>query len=599
MKTILQAFRYRRLRAFVALAVLLLCFSAEADAQYKVRSRRGEVLAHGLRFDPTRVCADMPEALQELLHAYAQRRRYAPRQRGEAIAPLLQSVRGQGEPYNRSTPYYIDEQGQQSQTRTLTGCVATCIEQVLTYYRYPEVLQDTLFGWTTANYSVADVLPGTPIDWDNVLMNYNGPYTDAQAQAVSDLSLYCGMAARMSWGVSSSGASIRRAVEPLRRAFGYETVEYIQRAFYSGEAWNRLLRNELREGRPICYTGHNLDFNGHAFNIDGVDAQGYYHINWGYDGAYDGYYDLDFLNPFESATDPTELGRMVGFFSNQTALLLCPTRVEPLLLDSLSEHTALEGVSVEDFKLRRQPDTQDQSYTVADLTLRNTTDSPLDFTFAVFTNLPTDTAVFAQADYVALSTVSMQAGERLTVPVYCRFMETGDRLLRLTADDSTFLYEMPVQVVAGQDPVLSFDGLVLEQIVKDGRLGAMFRLQATNSATGGVAGRMMYYNLVREGESQRRTHFDVLSLPGGEQDSLSTVFWDLEEGATYTLTVRCRWTDYDSLTFVATRQGATNHLAGVHQPSKDKAFYSLRGFRLKQPVRGLVISNGKKCMIRE
>lgn len=593
----LRPFCSRSLTTLWTFVVLLLCFSAEADAQYKVRGKRGEVLAHGLRFDPTDIRSDMPEALQELLQAYAQRKRFAPRQEGEPVLPLLQSIRGQGEPYNRSTPYYIDAQGQQSQTRTLTGCVATCIEQVLTYYRYPEVLQDTLFGWTTPNYTIADVLPGTPIDWEHVLMNYNGAFTDAEAQAVSDLSLYCGMAARMSWGVRSSGASIRRAVEPLRRIFGYETVEYVQRAFYSSQAWNRLLRNELREGRPVCYTGHNVDLSGHAFNIDGVDAQGYYHINWGYDGEYDGYYDLDFLNPFEAATDPTELGRVGGFFSNQTALLLCPTQVEPLLADSLTEHTALAGVSVEDFKLRRQPDTQDQSYTVADLTLKNTTDTQLDFTFAVFTNLPTDTAIFAQADYVALSTVNIQAGQRLTVPVYCRFMETGDRLLRLTADDSTFLFEMPIQVVEGQEPMLSFDGLEVEQIVKDGRLGAIFRLQAMNSATGGTAGRMMYYNLTREDAAERRTHYDVLSLPAGEQDSLSTVFWDLEEGVTYKLMVRCRWTDYDNITFTATRQGATNNILLLSQPFKDTDYYTLRGYRTQQPLRGIVISRGKKYLI--
>ena len=36
---------------------------------------------------------------------------------------------------------------------------------------------------------------------DEIKYDYKYAYTDAQAQAVSDLSLYCGMAARMSWGL--------------------------------------------------------------------------------------------------------------------------------------------------------------------------------------------------------------------------------------------------------------------------------------------------------------------------------------------------------------------------------------------------------------
>ncbi len=458
-------------------------------AQHKVRNVKGEVLAHSLRFNPENPTSDMPQALQDLLKAYRTKSRYAQRVRGQAVAPLLASVRDQFEPYNRSTPYYIYNDSTVSTVRCATGCVAVSIEQVLTYYRYPAVLQDTLHGWATENYNVADILPGTSIQWDDILMDYRQGYSDAQAQAISDLSLYCGMAAHMNWGVKSSGANLYRAVEPLIRAFGYKTAVFVQRAFYSTPAWNRMLRNELEQGRPICYTGHNIDLSGHAFNIDGVDADGYYHINWGYDGQYDGYFDLDFLNPFERMEDATHEGQMEGFFCNHTALLLHPTEVEPLLSDSLKEQTALYGVEVEEVTFRRQPDIQD--FVIADVSLRNTTTDSLNFTFEALTNAESDTALFVQADYVGLTACNLLPGQRCTIPLYCRFTEVGERVFSLSADDSTFLYSSPIQVQTGIRAVLRFSQPTVQMYIVKGELAADFQLQVSIIAESGYSGKMI------------------------------------------------------------------------------------------------------------
>ena len=35
----------------------------------------------------------------------------------------------------------------------------------------------------------------------------------------------------------------------------------------------------------------------HCFIIDGIDADNYVHCNWGWRGAYDGYYDVAMLHP--------------------------------------------------------------------------------------------------------------------------------------------------------------------------------------------------------------------------------------------------------------------------------------------------------------
>ena len=578
---------------------LFLCSVAllPAGAQRHVLQREGRVVAHGLRFDPDApVTDDMPEMLREMLQAYKTRPRYAERQKGRAVAPLLQSVRHQDDPFNRSCPRYTYSDGTTSTERCLVGCVATCIEQVLSYYRYPEALADTLHGWQTPNYRVEDVMPGTPIDWDNIRDDYRQGYTDREAQAVADLSLYCGIAARMNWGLSSSGASLSRAFEPLWRAFSYGTVVFLPRALYSTPAWNAMLRRELEQGRPVCYTGHNMALSGHAFNIDGVDENGYYHLNWGYGGDYDGYFDLDYLNPFEALGDATETGRQEGFFSNQTAMFLHPEDIDIDFGDTLSAEAAFAGVRVDTVCFRRQPDTQ--GYVVADLSMTNTTADTLNFTFEVFTYLPTDTAVFQQADYVALSAVNLAPGESRTWPVYCHFSRTGERIFALSADDETMPYAQPIYIEEGTPARLTFgqpDCLLRRE---GDELLATVGLDVSNAAAAGASGDLVTFCLFPDGSDTDLRHWEVLSLLAGETRRLTTTFRNLTDGQTYTLRVRCPWTVQQETTFTVRSEdaadGITPHAAAA--TATDRA-YDLSGRPLPR-ARGLYIRNGKKYFIR-
>lgn len=541
--------------------MLLVTLALHAGAQRHQLRRGGQVLAYGLRFDPTRITDDMPDGLKEVLRAYQSQPRYANRQRGRAVAPLLRSVRDQGEPYNRTCPYYTNDKGVVSRERCLTGCVATCIEQVLTYYRYPEALVDTLHGWETEHYTISDIMPGTRIDWDNILPDYRQGYTDRQAQAVSDLTYYCGMAAHMNWGLNSSSASLGRAFEPLWLAFDYQTLAYVQRAMYSTPTWNAMLRNELEQGRPICYTGHNMALSGHAFNIDGVDEDGYYHVNWGYNGDYDGYYDLDYLTAFENRHDATPLGQQEGLFANQTALFIHPEDFVIDVYDTLRIEDAFHGVRVDDITFRRSPDTQ--GFVVADFAMTNTTGDSLNFTFEVLTFLPTDTAIFRQADYVALSAVNLAPGESRTWPVYCQFVETGDRILSFSADDETLPYQMPVSIVPGTSPILQFGDIDYRLIRYEDNLVAEFSYDVTNNASDGYSGDLVTYCLFPDGSQVDERHWQVLSLRAGDTQHEVVRFQHLVDGQAYTLKVRCPWNVVQEITFVVRADEATDGIQEI------------------------------------
>ena len=60
---------------------------------------------------------------------------------------------------------------------------------------------------------------------------------------------------------------------------------------YTEEEWKALMQAELEAGRPIAY--HNVDFiDGHAWVIDGVDADGKFHMNWGFYERFDGWFEF-------------------------------------------------------------------------------------------------------------------------------------------------------------------------------------------------------------------------------------------------------------------------------------------------------------------
>ena len=62
--------------------------------------------------------------------------------------------------------------------------------------------------------------------------------------------------------------------------------------------------SELSAGRPILYTGVDPGAGGHAFVFDGIDADGKIHVNWGWDGTGNGFYDIADLNPTDERGKP-------------------------------------------------------------------------------------------------------------------------------------------------------------------------------------------------------------------------------------------------------------------------------------------------------
>lgn len=212
------------------------------------------------------------------------------------VAPLLGSIQwNQMIPYNKMCPMY------NSTDRSVTGCVATAMAQVMMYYQYPKTLQTDIPAYVTRTkyLSIPQINKGESYDWANMLPKYASyeplNYTDAQATAVAKLMYHCGAACEMDYG-PSSGANVTPAI--LSTYFGYDSdlMQDLNRDVFTLAEWSQIMDKELSARRPILYSGRSSG-GGHEFVCDGTDGNGLYHINWGWGGYQDGYFDVTILNP--------------------------------------------------------------------------------------------------------------------------------------------------------------------------------------------------------------------------------------------------------------------------------------------------------------
>ena len=223
-----------------------------------------------------------------------------------AIQTMLTTQWGQRYPYNLKCPT-------KNGKNCVTGCVATAIAQIMYYHRNKSVNKTTkeIPGYyypSTPDINVYTFSAGSAIDWGNMLNYYFGNETTVHNNAVANLMAYCGAAVKMQYNTGSSGAYDRDVAPGLINYFNYnETMSLEKRATYSDEEWDNLVYSELSKGNPVYYSGRSNE-GGHAFVCDGYDGNGYFHINWGWEGSSDGHFLLSALNPYAKGIGDEDSG---------------------------------------------------------------------------------------------------------------------------------------------------------------------------------------------------------------------------------------------------------------------------------------------------
>lgn len=229
------------------------------------------------------------------------------------VAHLCQTQWDQGDPYNFYSP---EINGQ----HTPTGCVATAMSQIMKYFGYPEQGKGKGYYTLSTNSSsrVYEDIAGV-YQWDKMLNTYNGvELTDEIRIPVARLMKDAGLATNMEYGTSGSGAFSVIAARGFSYNFSYDSlaIHCYYREYFNQEMWMNTIYSELASERPILYTGA-ASSGGHAFVFDGVDEDGRIHVNWGWGGDCDGFYDIADLNPVGSNSHYNDQQSMVFGFKCQ------------------------------------------------------------------------------------------------------------------------------------------------------------------------------------------------------------------------------------------------------------------------------------------
>ena len=213
------------------------------------------------------------------------------------VRPLVTTKWNQFEPFNGMAPI---ENGE----RCVTGCVATAMAQIMNYYEWPERGEGSHSYTDNSGHSLSADFSQSVYDWGNMLDEYNSyydydynivyEYNDAQANAVAKLMLDCGISVDMDYTLSSSAAYTSNVVTALEEYFNY-TADLFYRDNMPSENFMGKLLEELDNRRPVLFSGRSTKI-GHTFVADGYDSNNFVHINWGWGGNSNGYFNINYLD---------------------------------------------------------------------------------------------------------------------------------------------------------------------------------------------------------------------------------------------------------------------------------------------------------------
>ena len=215
------------------------------------------------------------------------------------VQPMLTTIWKQGSPYNTFCPH------DSLNRATKAGCVAIAMAQVMKYWNHP-VQGVGSYSYSNANNGTVSANFGaTTYDWANMPNSLTAASSTVNINAVAQLVFHVGVSVKMKYGYSSSGATTTSSnnlntvtgERALRTYFKYDkALHSVRREAVGDSVWMALLDNELAFHRPVIVSGRDSS-GGHAFVCDGRDNAGYYHINWGWGGYCDAYYQIGALNP--------------------------------------------------------------------------------------------------------------------------------------------------------------------------------------------------------------------------------------------------------------------------------------------------------------
>jgi hypothetical protein len=203
----------------------------------------------------------------------------------EDVKPLILTRWGQNYPFNLLCPKTTNENGEN--TNMKAGCGSVAMAQIVNYHQYPAMSPDKAYEY----------------NWDMMYPTVTIDLRREEIVAVAKLISDCGVSSLTDYGEKTSQTSISKMMGALKRLFSYSNYMAIyERSQFTtplqDSLYRQLIFNELKARRPVLYRAYSeKEKGGHLFIIDGCRGRKV-HVNMGWAGDRDGYYDLDDLSGY-------------------------------------------------------------------------------------------------------------------------------------------------------------------------------------------------------------------------------------------------------------------------------------------------------------
>ena len=216
--------------------------------------------------------------------------------------PYLEVKWGQEDPYNKFCEM-LDNINQMA----YTGCTATALAQILSYYQYPEEMEITFTKDPEYSqfYNHPEIGNFLTLDWSalkqHVVSLENVSYSEANHINLAILFRQLGQLLGTEYKDDPESKAPFGNIVDVLTGFGYTSN-------YQGNYNWDLARSELDSTRVVAMSGVrvvNGEDKGHVWVVDGyksrtkitnisgkeyTETHNYLHINWGWDGSGNGYY---------------------------------------------------------------------------------------------------------------------------------------------------------------------------------------------------------------------------------------------------------------------------------------------------------------------
>ncbi len=213
----------------------------------------------------------------------------------KSYGPYIQTAWGQGAPYKNFCP--MDPV---TNERSIAGCPAVAMAQIINYYAAINEsvftdLDDYYHSYAGRNYWIDDEyedldFPSFPLlnMYLDTLVECWQNQTSLKDNEKAALNFACGVAAKQVYTSSASGTfGVNQAFDAYLR-LGFN--EAILLDDNDTSLYTQLTQNMI-DGRPahlaVVDEGWTM---GHNVVVDGYDIGGFYHLNFGWNGSYNGYY---------------------------------------------------------------------------------------------------------------------------------------------------------------------------------------------------------------------------------------------------------------------------------------------------------------------